>query len=582
MVNSILHHSYSKMFLVHIFSSVCVVSGMYMWTQVLKRKLSSMHALVLLSLLPLISMLRFGTYQSGDLTFQAYKLFSFYNNLINWKLIPRWSAELNGTFGYPNFIFTYHTPYYIASLFHAFGFHLVNSVKLTLGVTYILSGVFFYIWLRNHVSDKAALIGALLYQYAPYRFVTMHFRATLGESTAQMMLPLCTLCLYHFNVKKTYLSEIIATVSIALLILTHQAITLLGIPLLVVYNLYLWKSQSRKVTLWRTLRPFFSAALLTTYYWLPILAESQFTLQFLYPPKIQQAQLISFFYSGWKYGLLFQGPHGELSPSLGYVHWAGIGIALVNIIRGLGSKFLKYTFILFCCYFLAAQSFSPTWTLFPILQKIQFSYRFVGILILFSSLIGAVTYDVYEKNTSMRKYGIPVVIFFLVITSIFNWGNRRTVPYSSHTDFIAFTPYITEKGEGFDPAIPRWVDPNNPWKKEVPKHYLQGIDYPVTIKKESRKYLSHSYYVHAVEQTRVVENTYYFPGWILRIDNKSVPITVNSNDFPELITFIVPKGNHHVSLEFTDTPLRRRAYIISCAAVIFLLLPLLRIRTQAS
>ena len=513
-------------------------------------------SLVILSCLPLISMLRVGTYESGDLTFQAYKLFSFYQNISNGHVVPQWSAELNASYGYPQFIFTYHLPYYIASIFHFFGFHLINSVKLTLALTYLLSGLFFYLWIRNHTSEKAAFVGALLYQFAPYRFVTMHFRATLGESTALMILPLCALALYTYFEKKTYASEIYAGITLAFLILSHQAVSMLGIPFLLSYALYLGHFSFLKV-----LRPFIIGLLLSAYYWMPILLESQYTLQAQSVISVLHYSLIEFFISPWRYGLLYQGPHGELSPALGYVHWFVIIIACHLFIQKKLKDFGILMLLLFIIYFLSAQSFSPTWKLLPILNKIQFSYRFLGVLVFISATLGAFL------SQKIKTFHLYVLISVLFITTFINWGNRKVIPYAPHSDFIAFSPYITEKGEGFDPAIPKWVDSKHPWKTVVPSKHVESVDGHIRLVREKRGYTDHLYWVDIPRDLLLIENTYFFPGWHVFVDGIERPIT----PYQGLITFSAPSGTHTIDVRFTQTPIRQFSSIISLVALFLII-----------
>lgn len=531
------------------------------WQSILKHKW--VLTLLVLSCLPLLSLLRIGTYESSDLTFQAYKLFSFYENLSVGNIVPRWSAELNAGYGYPQFIFTYHLPYYFASIFHFLGFHLINSVKLTLALTYLLSGLFFYRWMCKHTSEKAAFVGALLYQFAPYRFVTLHFRATLGESTALMILPLCTLCLYNYFEKKTLLSEVLVGIALALLILSHHAVSILGIPLLVCYAVYLGHMQ-----LWKVLRPFIIGLLLSAYYWVPILVESQYTLQAQSIITVLHYPLMEFFVSTWRYGLLYQGHHGELSPALGYVHWVFIFIACFRLFKKKLNRLSILLVSLFFVYFLAAQSFSPTWELLPILNKIQFSYRFLGILVFITAALGAL---LVQKIKTIHIY---VLIGVLFLTTFINWGNRKVIPYSPHLDFIAFAPYITEKGEGFDPAIPKWVDPKHPWKTIVPDKHLESIVGQFTIIREKRHYTQHMYRVDMPQTSQLLENTYYFPGWRVFLDGKEAPITP---DHQGRISFSAPAGIQSIDVRFSPTPIRQFSSAISLLTIILLAFyPLIR------
>src|SRR5258708_14541171 len=106
-----------------------------------KKKINLFVLLFFISVLPVISIFRIGTYQAGDLTLHASFLISFYDNLSQGNIIPQWSAGFCGTYGCPNLEFEYPLPYYISSIFHFIGFGYLNSIKIFLALSFILSGV---------------------------------------------------------------------------------------------------------------------------------------------------------------------------------------------------------------------------------------------------------------------------------------------------------------------------------------------------------------------------------------------------------------------------------------------------------
>src|SRR5260221_7984584 len=87
-----------------------------------KKNIPLVFLLILISLMPLVSMLRPGTYESGDLSEHVKNSMTFYNSLSQGNIIPRWSDTSCGGFGCPDFIFLYIFPYYVISLFHFVGF----------------------------------------------------------------------------------------------------------------------------------------------------------------------------------------------------------------------------------------------------------------------------------------------------------------------------------------------------------------------------------------------------------------------------------------------------------------------------
>src|SRR3989338_3642097 len=142
----------------------------------------------LLSLLPLISLLRKGSYESGDLSLHAMRTISFYKILFEEHIRPVWTPEFNAGYGDPHFLFSYFLPYFLASVIHKIGFSLIFSIKALLAITYIFSGIFMYIWVKHEINEKAGLIAAVFYLFAPYHLVDVHFRVTVAESMAFVFL----------------------------------------------------------------------------------------------------------------------------------------------------------------------------------------------------------------------------------------------------------------------------------------------------------------------------------------------------------------------------------------------------------
>ena len=70
-----------------------------------------------------------------------------------------------------------------------------------------------------------------------------------------------------------------------------------------------------------------------------------------------------------------------------------------------------------------------------------------------------------------------------------------------------------------------------------------------------------TFQANASAQSQVTLNTFSFPNWRVEINGKSVPID-NNNKF-KLISFDIPKGTNDDKKEFTNTPLKKSANIIS-------------------
>jgi len=114
----------------------------------------------------------------------------------------------------------------------------------------------------------------------------------------------------------------------------------------------------------------------------------------------------------------------------------------------------------------------------------------------------------------------------------------------------------TTYGEGFQPAVPIWVNVTDPWQKNLPKNHLAILQGEAVIKEIKRSPIEHAYSINALSTTLLKENTLYFPNWTLFANNKEVAINYKNPTYPGIITFKLPKGVYSVKLIFLPTKIR--------------------------
>ncbi len=524
--------------------------------------------IILCSTLPIISIFRHGSYESGDLTINGIKLISFYNALKQGHLIPRWSANLNATYGYPNFVFAYPLPYYLGSFFHFLGFNFINSIKALLIFSYLTSGLAMYFWLKQIIKSQSAFVGAMLFQFAPYHLVDMHFRVDIGEMLALVFVPLTFLLLTLAAKKKQIIYSVLASFSLTMLILSHQAVSFLAFPILILYSITYLKKY-RFFSLAKVGVIFGLGLLLSAYYWLPVLMEAKFTHQvYITANRISFPQFKDYLYSPYRFGFLFQGPMGELSLVLGYAHWIALFALTVHYFKkGKFTKdkdLLRFFIVIFLIYFFLMQAISePVWEVFSILKKIEFPMRILSVIIVVTSAIAALASEMFNS----RLFNLSLVSI-AVITSILNWGNRRAVAGFDDQILTKMLPLSTYQGEGLGPAAPIWAPKNKRWQDKVPDQHIEPISGQIRLLVEQRKLTHHSYIILAPEEAYIRENTYYFPGWELYINGQRSPIIYDLPEHPGIITFKVQKGEHQIDLIFRDTKVRKYSFYLSIMALL--------------
>lgn len=539
-----------RMIVVNLILSSVLICGLFFYKFVLKRKVNLLFLLILISILPVVSIFRNGVYESGDFNIHIYRLISFYDSLKEGNIMPSWAGGLNATYGYPLFIFNYTFPYYILSIIHFFGFGFINSMKIFLSLSYVLSGFFMYLYAKNLFKNNlAAFCASIFYLFAPYHLIDLHFKVTIGEIIFFTFLPLVFLFLHKMQEKKTLLYTFISGLFFAFLLMSHIVIGFFaGILLLLRFLSKL------------TLISFLIALLISLYFWLgpAILTKYSFiqniTLKSVYFPTLQDL-----LYSPFRLGLLFQGPKGEISHLLGYSHIFVIIFVAFLLYKKIFSKKIKsqvvFWFIssIIIIYFVSAFS-KPIWELLPII-KTTGSHRLL-ILASFTSSILAGYFTLFVK----KAWFIYIFIGITIGQTILNWGHRRVIPEINGSILQKNLWKSTAQGEAHFYANTRWVDVNNPWFAKLPQKHLEVKRGLGEIKSIIRTSTYHKYIVDAKTPLEIQENTLYFPGWKALINDKIQSISPNNKG---LISSKIPKGIYNLELFYEDVLFYKVIKIIS-------------------
>ena len=89
-----------------------------------------------------------------------------------------------------------------------------------------------------------------------------------------------------------------------------------------------------------------------------------------------------------------------------------------------------------------------------------------------------------------------------------------------------------------------------------------------TITHIERRTTKHIYEITVKEPTTFRENTFYFPGWVLLVNNNPHPFTYKEHE--GIINFSLPEGTHKVSLIFTNTNIVSFAQTVSLLTLIIM------------
>lgn len=513
---------------------------------------------IILVILPIYSLFHPGLPITHDGQDHVARIANFYQNLLEGNLIPRWAANLNWGYGHPILEFLYPLPSYIASFFHLIGFSLVTATKIVFGLGMVLSFIFMFMWLSQFNSKYASLFGAVLYTYAPYRFVDLYVRGDIGENLAFAFIPLTLFFIYKTYKKQNINFVILGGISLAFLILSHNAISLMAVPFILFYCLLLiYLSKDRKLLIIFYSLLLIIGFLLSAFFWIPALLEGRYTLRNLLTAgsyTISFVKLNTLVYGPWSYGI-----SGQFTVQLGLFQWISLlsSPIVIYLSKKDKQKYFLGIFLLFSSLFsifmmLPISGF--VWSKIMLLQNFQFTWRFLAVEVFSTAVLGTLLLDIFSKKTNIKILAIVAILIILLISS-FYWRPRA---YQQKPEIFYSGIYkgTTDTGE----SSPMWSIRS---MNRFPEANLEVIDGSANIRQLQRSSTSHSYFINVNKKTLFEENTLYFPGWQIFANGKSINVQFQNKDYQGVMLFFLGSGNYNVEVKYGETKLRAVSDAIS-------------------
>lgn len=521
--------------------------------------------LLFVSLIPVIDLLHPGLPITHDGQDHVARIANFYQNLSEGNIIPRWAASLNWGYGHPILMFLYPFPSYITSFFHFLGFNLIDSFKIVFGLTFILSGLTMYLWTRNFLTKEASIIASALYLYAPYRFIDFYVRGDIGEHVAFLFIPL--IMYFILKLSKNYSRWFIigGSLSFAGLILSHNAISLIFLPIIVTYAFYLYFKTKEKRYVQNILAIFILGFGLSSFFWIPGFFEGKFTLRDMVTANEYKSRFVNLsqlIYGPWNYG-----GSGQFTVQIGIIHWLltifTVPITFILYVKKNNLWILSCgaLIILVSNIFIMLPYSNLIWQHIKIIQNFQFPWRFLSISVFITAVLGGIVVSRIKKYQSIA---ICLILIGLLFLSKDYWKAKDYEVYPE-SFFTGTYNSTTDTGE----SAPIW---SVRFMLERPKAHTEVIDGKAKVVEISRNSTNHEYEIDVSDKAGIRENTVYFPGWRVLSDGEQLPIQFQDPNSRGLMTFYLPNGQHKVKIEFGETKLRLFSDMLSLLSLMIILI----------
>jgi hypothetical protein len=489
-----------------------------------KSLLKYLLIILLLSIPSVFALFKSGFFTTDDGSWMIIRFSAFYEALRNGQFPVRFLPRLNQGFGYPVANFLYPLFMYIGTPIHILGFSFINTIKMIFGLSLVSSALFSFLWLRKRFENLSSFIGSLVYLYFPYHLWDVYKRGSLGEVLALAIVPFIL-----WQIERN--SLFFVSVGIAFLILAHNTLAILFLPLII---LYFWfcKKSVKKILL--TL--LFGLGI-SCFFWLPALYERKFVIF----DKIMVSDYNGYFIKLQDLNLI--GLTFLISFLLSFI-----------FIKKIKDKnyWLFFVASVVSLFFI----FQVSQFIWPIIASyIQFPFRFISVLVLTSAFFVS-----YQLNVLGKKYRMILIAIYIIVLAF----GARSFIYPKETTNLPDTFYSTNvdtttvKNE----YMPIWI------KKipdSLPLEKIIVLKGNAKISKPTANGNMISFDISAKNKSLVLINTVYYPGWKVNIDKKETKIDYKNSG---LIQFLVEPGSRVIQVKFTETPLRLFADIFSIAFLI--------------
>jgi hypothetical protein len=508
----------------------------------------------------------------------------------------RWTPDLGYGYGYPLFNFYPPMPYLVGQIYRTLGFSFVNSVKATAVTQIILAAAFMYLLSASIFGPVGGFLASVFYTYAPYHALNIFVRGAMNEAWAAVFFPLC-----FYYARKLVLEQKNKFIfglgaSFAGILLSHNPMALTFTPILFFWILFWMFSQYQKpfVSFLKQRLPLIGklflsglfAAGLTAFYTLPVLFETkhvQINTMFegYYHFSVHFAGLYQLFISNfWGDGASVWGPNDDMSFMIGYLHWIiPVILVIISLVfiyksrRQLSKLDIRLWLVLllvfmgFFTVFLTHNKSTFIWLLFPIIQKIQFPWRFLNhSSFLLSLSIGSVALLInkyFSKKTLIASLALSLAVLFLNISYF------TPVQYGPITDEQKFSgkAWVNQVTSGIYDYLPTTarIAALGPARDFVDDIVPKDVFYTITGGKKGSDWMLFN--INLNQPSQLILSQLAFPKFIVLDNGRQIDTEIE----PELGRLVInlDAGDHQIFVKFTNTPIRTISNYISLVTWLF-------------
>ncbi len=510
---------------------------------------------------------------------QPARIQQFVLNLKNLKIPPRIAPDLSFKMGYPVFNFYAPSAYWITGLLNFSGVDIVNSLKISFLLALILTFVFAFLFISLYLDFHSSLMGAVLYVTSLYFAVDIFVRGNLAETWFLALMPLTFYLLNKNSQRRSSPVFFLTTIVLSLTLTTHNLLSLLFLPLGLIYIFFHSNKRFNFLAL-------FLALALSAYFFIPFAFENSFTHatqiakitnyknHFLCPNQLWQ--------SNWGYGGSTVGCQDDgMSFKIGKPQLIFFFLGLLTFLATLNknrkqknSKIMLFFLIVSASsLYLTTYSSKVIWQLLePMASLIQFPWRFISFSLLGISFFGG--YFFSEIPSLFKKVVIPVIITATIIVNGKYFYKAPLLKQDFENKYLS-ADYISEQVAFKVPEYLSSTADYSYWQrldKNSKDFQKLNFNYRLPIEAEGARIITNDPFIKKViidKPQEIKINIHYSPFWQIYIDEKSfVPSRFDLLGRPTILL----NQPSTIKIVYKQTLIEQVSNLVSIIAFLFLLM----------
>ena len=515
----------------------------------------------------------------------------------NGVLFTRWLPDLAFGYGYPFFIYREPAPLYAVMLPHLLGVSLPAASNIFYTVCIMAAGWFMFLWVKDVSGSRAGLVSAVAYMAAPYILIDALIRGNAPESLALPLFPFLLWMGRRWMAQGSVKTFLLSVFGLAFLSLSHNISILIFSPLFLIYLLTVgWLHQLPWRRLLVRILLLFGLGLGMTFFYTggALLEMDEVTLS---QSTTTRNNDFHFNFASWSEILAAPGAEDPilLNPPLPIrLGWVPASLAIIGISTLFWRKNKReqrWHVVMMAAaaglfLFMALPISLPIWEKLPLIDFVQFPWRFIGRAALPAAFLAGAPFAATIRSDSapsgsrknlFSQAALVVVVGLLLLEALPSLYPRYCEENSFPT-ILNVHAYEQATGlVGIDPEgsyFPRTVlkRPKNSALEAdyqagaIPQRFdMSALPNDATATAEYDK-LAASVKVNTPTAFTARYLSFAFPGWVVSIDGLQVPITPGDPD--GLITFSVPSGEHTITVRWQSTFMRTVLSLVSFLALI--------------